>query len=76
MWRVHPSDPVSFHVLSLPLILLSSTSHTHLRIPRKRLSTAVATGLDMGSGETAALKQAFLGTFIIICHFHFLRAVG
>ena len=31
---------------------------------------------DMGSGVEAAIAEVFPGTYIISCHYHFLRAIG
>lgn len=38
--------------------------------------TPMAAVRDMGLGVTAALNEVFLGTCTVVCHFHFLRAVG
>ena len=64
-------------LLACPVRLESSGEIVpHLEMLRKLFGAPVAAVRDMGSGETAALKQVFPSTYVITCHFHFLRAVG
>ena len=64
-------------LLACPVRLESSGEIVpHLEMLRELFGTPVAAVRDMGSGVTAALKQSLPSTYVITCHFHFLRAVG
>ena len=48
----------------------------HLETARESFGNPVAAVRDMGKGIELALIGVFPGTYILTCHFHFLRAVG
>lgn len=43
---------------------------------KEAYGTPMAAVRDMGLGVTTALTEVFPGTRAVVCHFHFLRAVG
>jgi hypothetical protein len=48
----------------------------YLRLLDEKISKPVAAVRDMGKGIEAALKTSFPETYVITCHFHFLKAVA
>ncbi|HLF07351.1 MAG TPA: transposase [Thermoplasmata archaeon] len=47
-----------------------------LRLLKERLGIPVAVVCDDSKGLWAAVRAVFPGTYIILCHFHFLRDIG
>jgi hypothetical protein len=54
----------------------TSVVASHLEMLRMFLGKPVAAVRDMGAGIEMAIIEIFPETFIITCHFHFLRVVG
>jgi hypothetical protein len=48
----------------------------HLAVLRKNLGAPVAALRDMSEGLDVSIKKTFPGTYVITCHYHFLREVG
>jgi hypothetical protein len=48
----------------------------HLNLMSKHFGNPVAAVSDMSDGILAAIREVFPDTYIIICHYHFLRSVG
>ncbi|MFQ5330452.1 MAG: hypothetical protein ACE5D4_10785 [Thermodesulfobacteriota bacterium] len=60
---------------SIPGETTEAVSH-HLESLRQHLADPLAAIRDMGTGIEAALKQVFPDTYILTCHYHFLRNIG
>ena len=48
----------------------------YLELMKRHFGNPVAVVSDMGDGILAATREVFPDTYIIICHYHFLRSVG
>ncbi|HKZ27888.1 MAG TPA: transposase [Rubrobacteraceae bacterium] len=66
--------------IRLLVVPVASEAEEHvaplLRLLKDRLGPPVAVVCDDSKGLWAAVRAVFPGTYIILCHFHFLRDVG
>jgi hypothetical protein len=65
------------HLLTAPISHETAEQMVpHIRVIRERFGNPVAVVADMNGNVWSAVRDVFPETYIIICHFHFLRNVA